>query len=888
MRESELTRAGTAPLGLAALLLAAALAAAALSLSPVGLLDRFSSDDTAATMRPAPTSSSLRRLPLQAQGVISTVLGEGAPAFAARPHAGGYRLQGGGVAAMLTGHGVRVTAPGGAVGMHLTNAAPRRGGQLAAHGNRVTRSWAGACEWYAAGPLGIEQGFVVTRRAPGRARQLTLRLALTGHLSARARAGRVLFLRRGRPAFEYGGISAVDARGRRLAASVSLAGRELVLHVRDEHALFPVSIDPFLQSAKLTPEEESGKSEFGASVALSRDGDTAIVGGPWDEAHAGAAWVFTRSGGAWSQQGPKLTGSEEAGQAEFGGSVAISGDGATALVGGHGDSADDGAAWVFTRDGATWSQQGPKLTATEAIGSEPQFGQSAALSYDGNTALVGGFGDNGLTGAGWIFTRTGSTWSHGEKLTPLGGSGQSEAGFSAALSGNATLALLGAPGDNSSTGAAWMFTRTGAGWTQQKLTTPEATEGTELGYSVSLQALGRRALVGGFENASLVGAAWEFGGSESEPFSQLGAALRPADHEGASRFGTAVAQSNIGGVWLIGGPFDAAGRGAAWLFGQAWPYVPTTGTIAQLGPKLTPGDEEGAAQFGSSVALSDDGATALVGGSQDHEQLGAVWALGDAPPVPQTGPATEVTSYGAKLTGTIPSSAGNPFFHYYFQYGPTSSYGARAGGLLTPAFWGTEVPFGVAPPASMLTPFTLASTAGALPAGSTFHYRLVLENSAGTRYGADRTFTTLAGASAASTPPVLTRARQAHRIWRRGARLARISRAKRLPVGTTFRFSLDEPASVTFSFRRRVEGRSVKGRCVARTKHNRRRPRCRRTLQRGSLVFAGHAGEHAVAFQGRISRARRLAPGGYVLVITAVNPAGQRSRAAHLSFTIAP
>ena len=93
-------------------------------------------------------------------------------------------------------------------------------------------------------------------------------------------------------------------------------------------------------------------------VSLSADGNTALVGGWKDDSTKGAAWVFTRSGGVWSQQGPKLTGGGESGEAGFGTSVALSADGNTALIGGPGDNGRQGAAWVFTRSGSTWTQQG--------------------------------------------------------------------------------------------------------------------------------------------------------------------------------------------------------------------------------------------------------------------------------------------------------------------------------------------------------------------------------------------------------------------------------------------------------------------------------------------------------------------------------------------------
>jgi hypothetical protein len=111
--------------------------------------------------------------------------------------------------------------------------------------------------------------------------------------------------------------------------------------------------------------------------------------------------VFTRSGATWSQQGGKLTGTGEIGPGQFGWSVALSADGSTALIGGYVDHVL-GAAWVFKRSGATWTQQGAKLTgAGESSGGF--FGLGVALSADGSTALVGGPGDASDEGAAWAF-----------------------------------------------------------------------------------------------------------------------------------------------------------------------------------------------------------------------------------------------------------------------------------------------------------------------------------------------------------------------------------------------------------------------------------------------------------------------------------------------------
>src|SRR5260370_23790839 len=91
----------------------------------------------------------------------------------------------------------------------------------------------------------------------------------------------------------------------------------------------------------------------------------------------------------FAQQGPKLVGSGSAGNAWHGYAVAVSADGNTAIVGGYGDNNVAGAVWVWTRSAGVWTQQGTKLVGTGAVGRANQ-GESVALSADGNTALVGG------------------------------------------------------------------------------------------------------------------------------------------------------------------------------------------------------------------------------------------------------------------------------------------------------------------------------------------------------------------------------------------------------------------------------------------------------------------------------------------------------------------
>jgi hypothetical protein len=203
--------------------------------------------------------------------------------------------------------------------------------------------------------------------------------------------------------------------------------------------------------------------EQGFSVSLSADGNTAIVGGPTDNSNAGAAWVWTRSAGVWTQQGAKLVGSGAVGNAYQGGPVSLSADGNTAIVGGTGDNSLAGAAWVWTRSAGVWTQQGTKRVGSGAVGNAQQ-GFSVSVSADGNTAIVGGPYDNTDAGAAWVWKRSAGVWTQqGPKLVGSGASTFAFQGASVSLSANGNTAIVGGAGDNSNAGAAWVFVQTMVG-----------------------------------------------------------------------------------------------------------------------------------------------------------------------------------------------------------------------------------------------------------------------------------------------------------------------------------------------------------------------------------------------------------------------------------------
>ena len=390
------------------------------------------------------------------------------------------------------------------------------------------------------------------------------------------------------------------------------------------------------QGPKLVGTGAAGNASEGCSVSVSADGNTAIVGGYNDNNGVGAAWVWTRSGGAWIQQA-KLVGSGAVGNAWQGFSVSLSADGNTAIVGGpiDFDSANNiytGATWVWTRSGDVWNQQAT-LVGSGVDGPGAEQGWSVSLSADGNTAMVGGYADNNVDGAAWVWTRSGGVWTQqGTKLVGSGAVGNASQGRSVCLSGDGNTAIVGGWMDNNSAGAAWIWTRNGGVWTQQgtKLVGSDAVGSyVYQGQSVSLSADGNTAIVGGFFDNSGAGAAWVWTRSGGV-WTQQGTKLVGSGAVGNAMQGYSVSLSGDGNMAVVGGYGDRSGEGAAW----AW--TRSGGVWIQRGSKLFGSGGSGEPAQGSSVSLSADAGTVIVGGDADNNVdllnvTGAAWVFVPAP-----------------------------------------------------------------------------------------------------------------------------------------------------------------------------------------------------------------------------------------------------------------
>lgn len=290
----------------------------------------------------------------------------------------------------------------------------------------------------------------------------------------------------------------------------------------------------------------------GNSVAISRDGNTMAIGAPYESSGArgvdgdqgdnsvfasGAVYVFAREGENWIQQA-YVKASNPGATDHFGSSVVLSGDGNTLAVAAHfessaatgvnGDENDDsipqaGAVYVFTRTGNTWSQQAyikaantGRADAGDALGDGDQFGYALALSADGETVAVGAITEDGssrgingnqqddsvdASGAVYVFTRAGETWSQQAYLKASNSERGDLFGFAVGLSADGTTLvassydedggtrLINGPDNNlrNASGALFVFEFDGGTWRQTAYLKGSRSERTDqLGYSVAI------------------------------------------------------------------------------------------------------------------------------------------------------------------------------------------------------------------------------------------------------------------------------------------------------------------------------------------------------------------------------------------------------------------
>jgi FG-GAP repeat/Secretion system C-terminal sorting domain len=413
------------------------------------------------------------------------------------------------------------------------------------------------------------------------------------------------------------------------------------------------------QLQKLVAADRGTDNLFGCHVAIS--GDYAIVGsqGSDNDANgangmndAGSAYIFVRNGETWTQQ-QKIVASDRASNDYFGGSVAISGD--YAIVGAYTEDhdasganafEDAGAAYIFVRNGTTWTQQQKIVASDRAAGD----GFGVYVDISGSDVVVGAKYEthdaNGLNsfsqaGSAYIFVRSGTTWTQQQKIVASDRAANDYFGYVVKISGD--YAIVGAPyedhdanGLNSLTeaGSAYIFLRSGTTWTQQqKIVASDRAADDYFGGTVAIS--GDYAIIGAFsedddENGANTlnnaGSVYTFVRSGTTWTQQQ--KIVASDRATGDYFGGQVA---ISGDSLIvsatSDDHDANGINTLINAGSAYVFV-RNGTNWNQQQKIVASDRSANDLFGRSVAIS--GHTVIIGTSYEDEDVSGQNTLSSA------------------------------------------------------------------------------------------------------------------------------------------------------------------------------------------------------------------------------------------------------------------
>ncbi|MFN0243584.1 MAG: FG-GAP repeat protein [Planctomycetota bacterium] len=366
---------------------------------------------------------------------------------------------------------------------------------------------------------------------------------------------------------------------------------------------------PFLaaQDAKLSAPGGASQDHFGNSLALS--GDTLVVGAPDSDTNsglgfdAGAVHFFVRNGASWTLQSSMHSPAGVLFDSGFGTNVAIDGDTAVATNPGEviASPLSVGSTTVLVRSAGVWSVQQKLVSSSPSINAH--FGFSASI--DGDTVLVGDEGDDTFganTGAVYVFERSGTVWTEQAKLFAPTVSANGVFGGSLAIAGD--TAVIGAPEffvGGGTHGAAFVFTRSGTTWSHRAtLLAPAPTTSENFGAAVAL--FGDTIVVGstrlGFPNP-MPGVAYVFVGSGST-WTLEATVAAPSGVTSGAQFARSLDLE--GDRLLVGAPADSdhgVFTGAAYVFERAqatWMEV----------AKLTASDAQKGDDFGISVALAGD------------------------------------------------------------------------------------------------------------------------------------------------------------------------------------------------------------------------------------------------------------------------------------------
>lgn len=397
-----------------------------------------------------------------------------------------------------------------------------------------------------------------------------------------------------------------------------------------------------LSYQKLISSDEASGDYFGFDVALSADGNYLAVGAYADDnsngANAGSVYIFVRSGSTWVEQA-RLQSADVVASALFGSAVALDTTGSYLIVGAPGTG--NGAAYIFTRSGSTWTQQA-KLVASDGAATD-YFGCSVSIGPNANEVAIGAYLDDTTGGSNsgsvYIFTRSVSTWSQQTRLQASNAAANDYFGVTVSLTtdvgntANVTLAVGAQYAGPSDAGAVYVFRRVSGTWSQQTIIdNPDSATGGSFGFSVSLSLEGNTLAVGSWGQVSNTGCAYVYEWNGSSWIQQV--KIAPADGVSGDYFGYDVALNSTGNTLIVGSPYV---ENNSWAnVGAVYAYT-RSGSVWSLQNKFILDSPTLLNQnhwLGRSVAVMSDGNIYAVGAPRNNEIVtdgGAVYVISTPP-----------------------------------------------------------------------------------------------------------------------------------------------------------------------------------------------------------------------------------------------------------------
>lgn len=366
---------------------------------------------------------------------------------------------------------------------------------------------------------------------------------------------------------------------------------------------------PFGETATLFSQDGTANESFGAAVAISGDGNTAAIGSPGGQT-CGTVQVFVRDAGdTWSRQARLIPPTCSAG-ARFGSSMGLSTNGNRLIVGSPGSESVS----VFSRSGTTWNWEAGWSRPYQLI---MGYGTSVDISGDGNRVIIGApLFDYGGTRSGraYLFDRNlAGSWVNQTVLGSADLYNDRRFGESVSLRADGLETIIGAPGANgtSSTVRFFYFDALNDSWSEDDPRFFLQFDDAKVGAAVDMAAGGQFAAVGAPDSGSGKGALVPF--RRASAFGWTSDSVGPDDYPGISAgdtLGAAVATSSDGKIMLAGAPGAANGTGVVHAYGFVnsisnphWDDI-----VGTASPDPVIGD-----RFGSAVAVSNDGRTAVIG-----------------------------------------------------------------------------------------------------------------------------------------------------------------------------------------------------------------------------------------------------------------------------------